>query len=186
MGSRAGNADAGAFVGRHTIIMGMQVGTPIRQERIVDAIAARVTGIGALDGAILVGSLASGAGDAVSDVDVVISVRPDRFDEAWEQRRNLHAGGTLAGWDERSEPEVGVHRWVTDDCVLVEALFATPSSGARLAPPWRVLVGRADLADRFPHRAPIDRSEMDASVSHPIDRAFEDLKRALRDHMNGR
>jgi predicted nucleotidyltransferase len=163
-------------------VAGHRVGAPIRQQRILDALVGRIALVDGLDGAILIGSLAEDTADAASDVDLFVCVRPGRFDEAWSQRHRLHVTGSLVAWDDRAEPEVGVHRWVTDDVVLVEALFATPTSGARLAPPWRILVGAADLADRFPRRPPIDRGEMSREGSHPIDVAFDDLKKAVRRH----
>jgi hypothetical protein len=73
-----------------------------------------------------------------------------------------------------------VHRWVTDDMVLVEALFAAPGSGVRLAPPFRPLVGGPEVAASFVPRPPIDRAEFEPGSAHPVDLAFDNLKRALR------
>jgi len=69
---------------------------------------------------------------------------------------------------------------VTPDLVLVEALFAAPSCGVRLAQPWTLIAGEPEASAVFPARPPIDRSEMNRAAAHPVDRAFDDLKIALR------
>jgi predicted nucleotidyltransferase len=163
-------------------------GEPLRQERTLAALADRCARIEALEGAIVVGSFADGRADALSDIDLLLCVRPGRFDEAWASRDRLHVTGALAAWDDRRGgfPEVGAHRWVTADIVLVEALIATPGSGVLLAPPWRVLAGPADLPDLFPQRPPIDRGTELRAASHPVERAFDTLKLALREAAAGR
>jgi hypothetical protein len=101
------------------------------------------------------------------------------FEDAWQLRHELHGTGSLACWDGRRQAEAAAHKWVTADLVLVEALFAGPDSGVRLAPPWRVVAGDPDLALRFTPRPPIQRTEMGSDV-HPVERAFDELKVALR------
>lgn len=161
---------------------------PARQRRLVAQLKDAIGSMLGVDGAVLIGSLAAGTADALSDVDVFICVTPGQFDIAWSSRRRLHLDGSIVDWDERQRQrsEIGTHRWVTRDVVLVEALFATPAIGARLAPPWTLLVGDAELADRYPHGPPIDRSEFDTTDAHPIDLAFESLKTALRRHARHR
>ncbi len=114
-----------------------RVGAPVREERTLAAIAQQVHAHPSLEGAILIGSLAAGKADAASDIDVIVCVRSGQFDRAWAHRHRLHVTGAIAYWDERRDPsrEIGAHRWVTDDLVLVEALLATPDSGVR----WRHL-----------------------------------------------
>lgn len=128
------------------------------------------------------GSLAAGSADAVSDIDLIICARPGRFAQVWRRRCDLHVTGALVSWDDEGQAaaEIAVHRWVTDDLVLVEALFAAPGSGVRLAQPWRIIAGGPQVAGAFASRPPIDRSEMDREAAHPVDRAFDDLKVALR------
>jgi hypothetical protein len=70
---------------------------------------------------------------------------------------------------------------VTDDLVLVECLLAAPASGVRLAAPYRVVAGEAELADRFTARSPIQRTEMGLEL-HPVERAFDELKEVIRTH----
>ncbi|MGD9894739.1 MAG: hypothetical protein AB7R89_31340 [Dehalococcoidia bacterium] len=61
--------------------------------------------------------------------------------------------------------------------MVVETLFATPSSGFRLAEPYVVLTGR--LPDDVTRRPPIARSEM-TGWPHAVDLAYSTLKRVLR------
>lgn len=158
---------------------GGPVAPRLRQWATLDALAERIGATGSLDGAIVVGSFAEGSPDAASDLDLVVCVGPGRFDDAWRGRTALHTTGAVAWWDASVVPgESGAHKWVTDDLVLVECLFAAPG-GVRLAPPWRVVAGGADLAERFAPRPPVPRSEMGADV-HPVERAYDELKEALR------
>jgi predicted nucleotidyltransferase len=159
-----------------------RVGSPQRQRAALSAITQQLADAPDVLGAVVVGSLAAGSADAVSDIDLIICALPGRFAEVWSRRNDLHVTGALVSWDDKSQGtgEIAVHRWVTDDLVLVEALFATPGSGVRLAQPWRIIAGDPQVADAFGSRPPIDRSEMDREAAHPVDRAFDDLKEALR------
>jgi predicted nucleotidyltransferase len=104
------------------------LGPPERQQRILAAITRQLAVTPEVLGAVLVGSLAAGAADAASDIDLIICTRPGMFADAWARRHELHVTGTLVRWDNPSQTsaEVAVHRWVTPDLVLVEALFAAP------------------------------------------------------------
>jgi hypothetical protein len=64
---------------------------------------------------------------------------------------------------------------------LVECLLAAPTSGVRLAPPYRVVAGDPGLAGRFTARPPIQRAELGQDV-HPVERAYDQLKEVLRSH----
>jgi len=158
------------------------VGTSSRQHRTLEAIAKRLDALPEVRGALVVGSLAAGTADAASDVDLFVCAAPGQFGGAWARRNELHVTGALVCWDEGWHPgtQVAVHRWVTDDMVLVEALFSAEGSGVQLAEPWRVVAGDPDVVASFVPRQPIDRAEFDREAAHPLDRAFEDLKRALR------
>lgn len=131
---------------------------------------------------IVVGSMASNTADAVSDVDLLVIAREGTFDVAWEQRRQLEATGALCSWDQRPDEseEVAAHRWLTPDLVLVEALVATPRSGVRLAQPWRLIMGDLEVPGALVSRPPINRSEMGDRESHPIERAYDEFKRRIR------
>jgi hypothetical protein len=108
--------------------------------------------------------------------------RPGQFGQAWQRRHELHVTGALVWWDDgpASTGQIAVHRWVADDMVLVEALFTAPGSGVRLAQPWRLVAGEPGVATSFVPRPPIDRAEFDPGSAHPVDRAFGELKQALR------
>jgi Nucleotidyltransferase domain len=158
------------------------VGAPVRQHRALAAIASRLDVLPEVLGALVVGSLAAGTADAASDIDLLILAAPGDFARAWARRSELHVTGALVSWDDGPEPgtDIAVHRWVTGDVVLVEALFTTEGSGVRLAEPWRVIAGAPQIAASFAARPPIDRAEFDPAAAHPVDRAFDELKRALR------
>jgi len=161
---------------------------PVRQHRTLAAVAARLDVLPEVAGAVLVGSLAAGTADAASDVDLLVCAASGQFESAWARRTELHVTGALVSWDDGPRPgaQTAVHRWVTDDVVLVEALFTVAGSGVRLAEPWRVIAGAAEVWTSFRARPPIDRAEFDRAEAHPVDRAFAELKRALRGVPGGR
>lgn len=128
---------------------------------------------------ILVGSFAAGTADPLSDIDLMLLAPDGGFGAAWARRHDLHSTGALASWDQprAGMPEVAGHNWVTDDLVMVETLFATPSSGFRLAEPYVVLAGTIPAA--VVRRGPIPRSEM-TGWPHAVDLAYSTLKYVLR------
>ena len=129
--------------------------------------------------AVLVGSFAAGRADALSDVDLIVLAPDGDFGAAWARRHDLHPGGVLAVWDQLREgmPEVAGHNWVTDELIVVETLFATPSSDFRLANPYVLLAG--SVPPDVSRRPPISRSEM-RGWPHPVDLAYSTLKYVLR------
>lgn len=157
------------------------VGTPDRQRatlaKIVDAVGHRPW----LDALLVVGSLADDAADALSDVDLVLVVLEGHFEAAWSERLGLHAADALRVWDQRPEQaEVGAHKWLTADLVLVEMLIATPSSGVRLAEPWLLVAGNHDVGARLTSRPPIERRELGVAVPHPVEAAYDEFKTRVR------
>lgn len=159
-----------------------KVGTPDRQQAVLAAVIRAAPSLAWIDAVVLVGSMADEAADALSDIDLIVVVREGRFDDAWSARHDLEATGALLAFDERPDPsrEIGAHRWLTPDLVLVEALIATASSGVRLAPPWRILYGDAGVPDRLTRRDPIARAELGQRVGHPVETAYDALKAAVR------
>jgi len=154
--------------------------TSLRQWPTIERLAAyTVANPSLFVAAILVGSFAAGTADTLSDIDLILLAPDGGFEPAWARRHDLHPHGVLAVWDERrADPtEVAAHNWVTDDVVMVETLFATPSSGFRLAEPYVVLAGQ--LPAEVPHRPPIARSEM-TGWPHAVDLAYSTLKYVLR------
>ncbi len=161
-----------------------------RHERVVKRLLGAVAAAPTLEGAILLGSLARGVGDEVSDVDLIVVVRDGSFDEAWAAREALHGDDALAAWDdlEPGRPEIGGHKWLSRDLVLVECLLATPSSGVRIAEPFRVVSGAASLPERLVRRPPIERADLTAYAQereqagrvHEVERAYSELARAVR------
>jgi len=143
-------------------------------------------------GALLLGSLSRGEGDAISDVDLVAVTRPGRWQGAWEVRHVL-SSGALAAFD-RSEgkSEVAGHTWITPSLVKVECLITAPG-GMRLHEDGVVLVGEDDLTDRFERVAPLTRRQVDDYAARlrdtgaisDIERAFGDLISLLRREVRG-
>ena len=129
--------------------------------------------------AVLVGSFAAGRADPLSDIDLILLVPDGGFAEAWGLRHDLHGSGILVEWDQLREgmPGVAGHNWVTDDLVVVETLFATPSSDFRLADPFVVLAGSVPAG--VTRRPPISRAEM-TSWPHAVDLAYSTFKYVVR------
>lgn len=173
---------------RSTVRGNPLIGTPDRQRATLTKIVAAVTPAWWLDALLVVGSLAADAADALSDIDLLVIVRDGQFEQAWDDRGSLRVGDVLYAWDQRSPEaaEVGAHRWLTNDLVLVEALIATPSSGVRLAEPWRLLAGDRDASSRLIRRPPIDRREMGGTKPHPVEAAYDEFKSRIRRYGSGR
>jgi hypothetical protein len=159
----------------------------LRQWPLIEHAARRVEAMDEYLGALLIGSFAAGTADTLSDVDLFLVVRESAFAQAWARRRDLGFEDDVYAWDWRlpAAPEIGTHRFVTNGLVYVECLIATPSSGARLAEPFRLLAGPKSLPDLLPRRAPIQRADL--GTSHPddpgaaVDEAYKKLVRLLRE-----
>jgi hypothetical protein len=160
-------------------------GAPARQDAALAAIAGRLAAMtDCIRGALVVGSIAAGTADAASDIDLLVCAQPGRFGEAWRRRDELHVTGAPVAWDNdpADSSEIGTHRWITSDLIMVEALITARGSGVRLARPWKVIAGDASVAECFEPRPPIDRTEFDTTGAHPVELAYDNLKCALRRH----
>lgn len=162
----------------------------LRQEGVIARLVQRVAAASALEGALLIGSFAAGTADDVSDVDVIVVVCEGQFDEAWNARQQIEGGEALAAWDgvDPKHAEIGGHKWLTRELVLVECLLATASSGVRLAEPFRVMAGDDALPGRLTRRPPIARVDLEAFARdleaagrvHDVERAYHALAEAVR------
>lgn len=134
--------------------------------------------------AVLVGSFAAGLADALSDIDLILLAPDGGFARAWDLRHELHAEEPIMAWDEPRPglPEVAGHSWLTREIIMVETLFATASSGFRLAEPHVVLAGTLPAQTEMRH--PISRGEF-TSTPHPVDHAYSALKAAVRRFTEG-
>jgi hypothetical protein len=161
-----------------------RLGEPERQRRYLDQLEQHSAALPWVSVVIVIGSLASGQADGISDVDLLIGVHHHAFDQAWTNRARLRVTGAVRNWDHWLDEAggAGTHKWLSADFVLVEALIAVPASGVRLAPPWRVLAGDPQLADRWPARPPISRDELrgGADTLHPVEAAYDEFKARLR------
>jgi hypothetical protein len=138
-------------------------------------------------GALLLGSLSRGEGDAISDVDLVAVTDSGRWEEAWEAR-HLVSSGALVTFD-RSEGKPGIagHSWLTPALVKVECLITQPG-GTRIAGSVVVLLGEHDLLETFERIPPFTREEVDGYAADlretnaisEIERVYGDLIALLR------
>jgi hypothetical protein len=160
------------------------LGEPERQQRYLNLLREQVTALPWVEVVVVIGSLASDRGDAVSDVDLLVGVRERAFDAAWRERERLRVTGTLCCWDHRYDGAAGAgtHKWLSADAVLVEVLIGVSTSGIRLAPPWRVLAGDPRAAERWPARPPVRRAEVAGGTAglHPVEAAYDEFKTRLR------
>ncbi len=138
-------------------------------------------------GALLLGSLSRGEGDAISDVDLVAVTQPGRWREAWEARRLLSSGALVTFDRSEGKPGIAGHSWLTPTLVKVECLI-TEARGTRLAGSVVVLVGEDDLLEAFERVPPFTREEIDdyaadlrqTDAISDIERAYGDLIALLR------
>jgi hypothetical protein len=133
-------------------------------------------------GALLLGSLSRGEGDAISDVDLLAVTQPGRWQEAWEARVLL-SSGALVTFDrsEEGKPEIAGHSWLTPALVKVECLI-TKARGTRLAGSVVVLVGDDDLLEAFERIPPFTRREIDDYAANLRQtNAISDIERAYGD-----
>jgi hypothetical protein len=72
-------------------------------------------------GALLIGSLSRGEGDAISDVDLVAVTQPGRWREAWEARHVLSSGALVTFDRSEGKPGIAGHSWLAPTLVKVEA-----------------------------------------------------------------
>jgi len=125
-----------------------------RQRAALALLVARASSIDAVEGVVLIGSLAAGTADELGDVDALVVARPGRFDEAWSRRHELSAGALVAWdvtWDPDPKPDCAGHNWLTRELVKVDCSLVDPDAGGKeLAEPFAVIAGPASLADRFP------------------------------------
>ena len=138
-------------------------------------------------GALLLGSLSRGEGDALSDVDLVAVAFPGRWEKAWHTRRLLSTGALVTFDRSEGMPEIAGHSWLTSDLVKVECLITAPGR-MRLRGNAVVLVGTDDLLDAFERLAPLSTQDVDeysvklraTDALSEIERAYGDLIALLR------
>lgn len=138
-------------------------------------------------GVLLIGSLARGEGDAISDVDLVAVTHSDRWEEAWEKRRVLSAGALFRFDRSEGRPGVAGHSWLSPALVRLECLITRPGC-TRLAGDVVLLVGEHGLVDEFERIPPFTREEIDEYAADlrktnaipEVARAYDELIDLLR------
>lgn len=130
----------------------------LRHWPIIEHVASQVVQSDALDALIIAGSFAKNRADEASDLDLIITITPGRFDDAWDQRASLQTPGALFSWDVRRDPTrpAGARKFISRDIVKVEMGMSDPTATEDdLADPYVVLVGDASVAERYKRLAPI-------------------------------
>ncbi len=152
-----------------------------RQLAALDDLLRRAAKVPEIEAVVLIGSLASGAADSVSDVDAIVIVRESSFDAGRQQRHALphRLSPGVLGSPDRPTLGVAAHKWIDDSGVLVEVLIATASGPLRVAEPARVVLGDPAVLTRTTRRPAIRREEMTESA-HPVESAYDKLKEAVR------
>jgi predicted nucleotidyltransferase len=167
----------------------------LRQWPTLEATVRQIEAAAGLDGAILLGSFATGRADELSDLDLLAVATPGRFNEAWAGRHAL-AVNLLVTWERRDlDQQIGWFKWLTRDLVKVECGIVDPDAGdTGLAEPFAVVSGDLSLADRFPRipRAEVERDAARIAVEQAgfdpaamtagerIDWMLSELKHAVR------
>jgi predicted nucleotidyltransferase len=128
---------------------------------------------------ILIGSLAAGTADTMSDVDAIVVVDQSSFAASHRARHCLHRA-VAACWDHPgAQPaDLAAHKWIDQRGVMVEVLIGTRRS-LRVAEPARVVLGDPTLLTRMQRRPAIARTDMTVEA-HPIEAAYDGLKAAVR------
>ena len=147
-------------------------------ERLLDA----VEGSPHWRAAVIVGSVATGQADAMSDVDVFILVETGAFPVAWGRRHELHDDAVVACWDTGGN---GVsragHKWLTWDLTYMDCAVAEPEA-VRLAGPFVFAAGRRAFLSRL-EADPVPQQQERAWKSggpKPVAVAYAELKDAVR------
>jgi predicted nucleotidyltransferase len=141
------------------------------------------------EGVLLLGSLARGEGDAISDVDMIAVTCAGKWQAGWGARHLLSAGALVTFDRPGDRPGVAAHNWLTPALAKVECLIAEPvEGGLRLYGDPVVLHGANDLPDKFERKPPLTRQEIEdysdelreQNAIPEIERAYGDLIRLLR------
>lgn len=154
----------------------------LRQWPSVQRLLASVDGSRHWETAVIVGSLASGQADAMSDVDVFILVETGAFAGAWEHRHELHGGSVVACWDTGVDGVASAgHKWLTCDLVYFDCKVAEPEE-VTLAEPFVVAVGREELLARIETEPLPQKRERTwrCDGPKPVAVAYAELKDAVR------
>jgi hypothetical protein len=138
-------------------------------------------------GALLIGSLSRGEGDAISDIDLVAVTRAGSWQQAWDERHTLSAGALITF--DRSEGKQGIagHSWLTPSLVKVECLVTEPGV-MRLRGNVVAIAGPDDIVSSFERMPPFTRRDIDDYAANlretdaisDVERAYGDLITLLR------
>ena len=130
---------------------GRETARTTRQWSALIALIEGVSQLGGVDGLLLIGSLAAGTADELSDIDVIVVTARGSFEAVWE-RRHVLSKHALIAWDlDLDGKDHGGHNWLTPDLVKVDCTVLDPDSGAKpLASPYVLCVGSDEIVGRFP------------------------------------
>ena len=132
-------------------------------------------------GALLIGSLSRGEGDAISDVDLIAVTRADQWQRAWDERHVLSAGALVTFDRSEGKQEIAGHSWLAPTLVKVECLITAPGR-TRLAGSAVVVAGPDDLLNGFDRIPAFTRQYIDDYSAELRERnAISDIERAYGD-----
>ena len=154
----------------------------LRQWPSIQHLLAVVEGSRHWQAAVIVGSVATGQADAISDVDVFILIETGTFPDAWERRHELHGDSVVACWDTGADRMAfGGHKWLTWDLTYMDCAVAEPET-VDLAGPFLLAAGPQDLIDRVESHPVAQKRERTwvTGEPKPIAVAYADLKAAVR------
>lgn len=123
------------------------------QARTLAALVRRLRRDPRIEAAILVGSLAARRADALSDIDLLVMVRPSDFRAVWRARRKLAREAVPVVYvseETHGRPDMGTYRVLTDDRIAAELAFFARGSAFRLGRPYRLLFGKTSAVEGMP------------------------------------
>jgi predicted nucleotidyltransferase len=163
-----------AYARRMNAWEGRHAAERARQWPTLATLVERVRRSESLDGLVLLGSMAAGTFDELSDIDAVVVVRAGFFDSAWDARHEL-SRGCIARWDLPGGLMSTGHNWLTRDLVKVDCTIIDPDGREKpLAAPYVVCAGSPNIAARFPAASLADVQEaahlrQAEQNAHPVD-----------------
>jgi Nucleotidyltransferase domain len=165
--------------------------TIVDRDRALGCLLARVETDGAITGAALTGSLATGDGDRWSDIDLVLAVRGELIPVLNKWTRSLYQElGAQHHWDLTAGPPV-IRVFLLPGWLEIDLKFAPEDQFGARGPQWRTIFGQPQPLEPFP---PPDPRQLTGLIWHHTLHAYICIERgrwwqaeywisAMRDHV---